>query len=1006
MIIIAKRDKDDKNPPTAKDLEPPSDEGDIWRYSTSALIAEYWSKLPRVEQERITKFALDHHCDPRSVLEICCKLPPSNDVAAILRSGYYELLQSIFSTEHPNRWISLVYTKGLSGAFVFRASMEESTLTEGLPKGLYVFKLDSLVRGKRELSIRVKLADAAKKVGKMEDSAKREEFLREVIPGVKPFPDENGVKGNIALIYELAPGRPVSDYTDANDLRKAFLMTSGLLLRFSQLFSETNLQVMTDKTCVQVMNSWCGNLFESQLQLQLFLENDCFAKSEGELVDAGECSSFKVNDLDIGPLPNPLVYLQSGGCSARRMPVVWGLVHGDLNTNNVMIDFDKLGRCKSRSLIDLGGLELERPLMLDQAFFELWYLLNGTGSLTEEQVLRLCHALHSDQSAGLDVPSEGFYQTMRAGRKAIENWVKDEKRNSHYVEILRDQWKLASVAAGLNYCNHPGDPKKRFLAYLWAAESLSIHLGKHRLEGQGAGGLGESLREGKTMKLESPLQLEIKRLSVVKDRYQPPSLPLIKASMDYNQIVNGNNLPLVVLRQHLAEDFWQGKDFHELLLFNLEGCSIHKEAFGSERPIVRLNMDISGAEVGIFNNNGKDFLDERFPSEQKWEEANQEIYNFICRKEDGDLDLWKVYPDGVPLRWASAGYLPIVRTRDGEWWAMLFFRDRFPIGWNVANGGSESEVECADISKLIGREFAEESVLLDRTPPSAEKIKADRDSGQYSVVGQYKFFDVRGEGDKEVKAASRWAHSHERLRGIEDRMTLKKEGLRKDVEPVRPTDKAKPVPQFQVWVTDNRSRVGGQFRERDVIFSINVKEFGVEAIYLCTFDLCDADYFIDGEVGDAGSSIIRRPVGLFNTRFLRDVFAVHNGNWAGLEDPPAEWHPSALRTGVDRVSKNPFEGCKVISRTIPAGSYKAFGWDIDRRLNTVKDKDNVRAWLENLKSGGDLSKSPLTSLCPVTWKTLDIAFKFDMIPIGSGKEVEMNCPDAQLDAIKAEDGHV
>ncbi len=72
-----------------------------------------------------------------------------------------------------------------------------------------------------------------------------------------------------------------------------------------------------------------------------------------------------------------------------------------------------------------------------------------------------------------------------------------------------------------------------------------------------------------------------------------------------------------------------------------------------------------------------------------------------------DFDLG---PSGI--RYASGGVLPIARL-EGVDHAVLFYRDIFPIGWNLANGGAEGRLELIEPDRIGPREFAEELVVYD-----------------------------------------------------------------------------------------------------------------------------------------------------------------------------------------------------------------------------------------------------------------------------------------------------
>jgi hypothetical protein len=64
-----------------------------------------------------------------------------------------------------------------------------------------------------------------------------------------------------------------------------------------------------------------------------------------------------------------------------------------------------------------------------------------------------------------------------------------------------------------------------------------------------------------------------------------------------------------------------------------------------------------------------------------------------------------------PFRFASGGTLPIVSISHQSYYC-FFYRDIFPIGWNIANGGCESRGELHNPFRTIERELCEELIVL------------------------------------------------------------------------------------------------------------------------------------------------------------------------------------------------------------------------------------------------------------------------------------------------------
>ncbi len=78
--------------------------------------------------------------------------------------------------------------------------------------------------------------------------------------------------------------------------------------------------------------------------------------------------------------------------------------------------------------------------------------------------------------------------------------------------------------------------------------------------------------------------------------------------------------------------------------------------------------------------------------------------------------------------------LPIIRL-DGTDFFCLFYRCVFPVGWNIANGGSNTFDDLLHPSKIVNREFLEELFFFDH----ANKLHycLDTNPDKYST-GTYK----------------------------------------------------------------------------------------------------------------------------------------------------------------------------------------------------------------------------------------------------------------------------
>lgn len=79
-----------------------------------------------------------------------------------------------------------------------------------------------------------------------------------------------------------------------------------------------------------------------------------------------------------------------------------------------------------------------------------------------------------------------------------------------------------------------------------------------------------------------------------------------------------------------------------------------------------------------------------------------------------------------PLRYGNGGVLPVVRLGDGEYFC-LFYRDAYPVGWNIANGASGSVEEMLSPERTMHREFGEELFACDHQKQLVYAFRPDDD---------------------------------------------------------------------------------------------------------------------------------------------------------------------------------------------------------------------------------------------------------------------------------------
>ena len=334
----------------------------------------------------------------------------------------------------------------------------------------------------------------------------------------------------------------------------------------------------------------------------------------------------------------------------------------------------------------------------------------------------------------------------------------------------------------------------------------------------------------------------------------------------------------------------------------------------------------------------------------------------------GEEIVWGQSGSLLPLRWVSGGVFPIIQYRN-HYWAMFFFRDINPIGLNIANGASENKKEYKEIHRLMGREFSEETILFQSHPfPDSNVIHQKFSIDCYDMSSSSAISDYFNED---------FSKEHNTLREVHDKVHIQTTKYSQG-RPIRPINTP-----FRIELTYHAAdltRIEKAPYIRNAVFTINPFEFGVEIVWLYKFTLFDNDVIIDGEYDLGRNYLIRQPVILLRMDFLKKIF-IKNNNSIGL-----------YNTETD---------CKILPE-IPIESIKFFLDDIPLRKNRLKniadelqnkdikqtfemdnlkyEENRIKKWLNdyekmfNFDDKTEVNDIKLRTLCPVSWKILEIIF--------------------------------
>lgn len=271
----------------------------------------------------------------------------------------------------------------------------------------------------------------------------------------------------MAIFYRIAGQsllkyRPLSSYERQSQLETIFERTDQVLLNKWNA-DATFRQAMHPQ---KVLETWLGFRLEANGNIERFLR-------EVRYVDP-DVPGFLVNGH---VYPNPLLFARTPEPwgEVRTIDVITGFIHGDLNTNNILVSFGEDNeRLDGYYLIDFALFKEGMPLLYDQRYLEISYLMQH---LSQGSFARHAHFL--TLIGDVDVPdphrvpieASGISGVIAAARGGFANWLQ-----STYPSLYDDLWAqywLAGVAAGLSYCHKIGLPEQHRLAgLLYAAANL------------------------------------------------------------------------------------------------------------------------------------------------------------------------------------------------------------------------------------------------------------------------------------------------------------------------------------------------------------------------------------------------------------------------------------------------------------------------------------------------------------------------------------------------------
>ena len=216
----------------------------------------------------------------------------------------------------------------------------------------------------------------------------------------------------------------------------------------------------------KVLQKWLGFRLDPGGNIEHFMQDSCQVDPDtGGLLISGHV------------FPNPLLYARQPEPwgKARSIDIATGFIHGDLNTNNILVRFsDDKQTLEGYYLIDFALFKDQMPLLYDQRYLEMSYLIYATSQISfvkRVNFLTLFAVADILDPHRVPIETAGIGAVIAEARNAFAMWVQENHPSLH--DDLWGQYWLAGVAAGLSYCHKSGlSDEERLTGLIYAAANL------------------------------------------------------------------------------------------------------------------------------------------------------------------------------------------------------------------------------------------------------------------------------------------------------------------------------------------------------------------------------------------------------------------------------------------------------------------------------------------------------------------------------------------------------
>lgn len=196
----------------------------------------------------------------------------------------------------------------------------------------------------------------------------------------------------------------------------------------------------------------------------------------------------------------------------------------------------------------------------------------------------------------------------------------------------------------------------------------------------------------------------------------------------------------------------------------------------------------------------------------------------------------------IPFRYANGGALPVVRRGTQDYYCLIY-REIFPIGWNIANGGSDNRHELLHPFDIVDRELREELVVFNPRKNRRYVFQGDADKPsdwpEFAVARRIIERSSPGLSFRHmevVNLAYKWIDGPDML--------------------IIEIDGQPPIPIYNCYL------------------NVNAEDFGIEVDRVVRFLIEPDDVIIDAETLETGPltelNVVNAPIGLFRVDRIDD----------------------------------------------------------------------------------------------------------------------------------------